>query len=186
MSRYAKQGMKASTVIVNSNKRVWKKEVADAATNSSGLMGAAKTEFIEDFDQSQTTQSNVKVLCNIIESTDPFLVIIPSTLTSDRNRRVLAGSSVLATRQVRNVLMYDVDLNNPYHQPNVFYRIKEQNELKMDCLRSYSRISSMKKSLIKTIQTTTRLHKVNARSAHTNVPTEAFQSHRMVLNYTKI
>ena len=120
-------------------------------------LGISNIYAVENFNYSKVTQENVNLINLIIEKIKPSLVIIPFISTSDKIKKVLAKSSLLACRKVSSILMYETTKNKKF-VPNVFCAIDKKLKRKNNSLSS-----------------------IYAKKMGIYLPSEAFESHRMVL-----
>jgi LmbE family N-acetylglucosaminyl deacetylase len=170
LTKYAKEGHKVNLVIAgNTVHRTEKKAVA--ARELCERIGASRVYFTEKFDYSVVTQDNVNALRLITDKINPSLAIIPFYNTSNKKRKVLSESSLLACRSIGNVLMYEIN-KNKFFFPNIYFKIGNKILLKAS-LRSVKNNIDLKKKR--------SLHGFYGHRAKINQPIEAFQGHRILL-----
>lgn len=118
--------------------------------------------YIENFDYSRVTQLNVKLINSIIEKIKPSLTIIPFIGNSNKMKKILAKSALLACRKVETILMYETNKNNSFF-PTVYNVINKKTISKNASRKSGS------------------LQYNYANKSGIQKPVEAFESQRMVL-----
>lgn len=171
LSKYSKSGHAVNLIIVG-NTINWTEKKMVAARESCERIGKSEVHFTEKFDHSAVTQDNVNVLRLIIDKIDPFVVILPFYKTSNKKRKILSESSLLACRSIRNVLMYEINKNKNF-LPNVYFKIDDKIPLKASFASVKNNIDLKKKRRL--------LHGFYGHDADISEPIEAFQSHRILL-----
>jgi len=119
-----KNGGKTCIIITNIQKNTKEKNLIKKTIENIGI----KINIIERFDFLITTQNNVKVIQKIIKKYKPDTLIIPHYKSKKNENRVLGRSSILAGRQIKNILMYETGNNK--HSPTVFQSIENENKIK--------------------------------------------------------
>jgi hypothetical protein len=132
--------------------------------------------FTDTFDYSNVTQDNVKILGSILEGINPALVIIPFFQAFNRKRKILGQSSLLASREIKNIIMFELTRNVKFI-PQIFFPIEEELNLKMSYLRHPSD-RTKEKDLQRRIAL---LRELYTKEFGINIPVEVFQSHKLSL-----
>ena len=171
LSKYAKGGHAVNLIIVG-NIVDWTEKKMVAVRNSCERIVTSKVHFTGKFDYSTVTQDNVNVLRLIIDKINPSVAILPFYKTSNKKRKVLSESSLLACRSIRNVLMYETNKNKNF-LPNVYFKIDDKITLKAGLTYLKNNIDLKKKRKL--------LHGFYGYTAGISQPIEAFQSHRVLL-----
>jgi hypothetical protein len=175
LSKFQKQGHQVSIIAVG-KKKMWTKRAINAFKEIAKKIGTSQVYFTERFDYSGITQDNVNVIRSIIEPLHPSVSIIPFNEGSDKKTKVISESSLLASRNIANVLMYEIHRNKNFF-PNVYFVLdnKTYNE------SSYGKLSDKdvkKKSLNNESKS---IHRFYPTIGKIGKPVEAFASHRTVL-----
>ena len=131
---------------------------------------------IDKFNFSLVTQNNVKLIQNIFKKNVPNIIIIPFIKSRKKNNRILGLSSILAGRQTKNILMYELKKNTNFFT-TVYHDIKNVNKIKNSWL--YSLDKSKKNNFKKNIDI---FNKNNKKYLLKIKFFEPLQSFRMVLN----
>lgn len=131
---------------------------------------------IDKFDFSLVTQNNVKLIQNILEKNTPETIIIPYNKSRKKNNQILGSSSILAGRQIKNIIMYELKKNSNF-TPTLFYDLKNIHKIKNTLL--YSLDKSKKSYFKKNIQS---FNKNNEKFFLKIKFFEPLQSFRTVLN----
>jgi len=119
-----KKGGETNIIITNIQKNAKEKNGIKKKIEKIGI----KITIIQSFDFLITTQNNVKVIQKIIKKYKPDMLIIPHYKSKKNENRVLGRSSILAGRQIKNILMYGTGNNK--HSPTVFQSIENENKTK--------------------------------------------------------
>jgi len=119
-----KNGGKTNIIITNIQKNTKEKNGIKKTIEKIGI----KISIIESFDFLITTQNNVKLIQKIIKKYKPDTLIIPHYKSKKKENGVLGTSSILAGRQIKNILMYGSGNNK--HSPTVFQSIENENKIK--------------------------------------------------------
>ncbi|HET6457650.1 MAG TPA: hypothetical protein VFG24_02080 [Nitrosopumilaceae archaeon] len=137
--------------------------------------GISKVHFVTNFDFSKVTQNNVNLINSIIDKINPSIAVIPSIKSCDKKKIVLAKSSILACRKIKNILIYKTGKKETF-SPDVFF-IPSTNSLQNKILSSHQKKNISKKNFGKTSNPAHVLYRFNS----TDKGIESFESHRMVL-----
>jgi hypothetical protein len=143
-------------------------------TKSYGISSISETYFVEAFETSIVTQKNVKLLESIIRTINPSLIIIPYLRSTDRKRKVLSESSIIACRGVGNIIMYELDKKNKKFTPNIFCSKPEQLTTNASPFGQYNTISQVTAN-------NTDNSKINDHLGQEHLSSEEFESYRVVL-----
>jgi len=120
LSRIRESGRKAYIIVVKNQQ--WSRQRINHVKDVARKSRVTGVFYRERFDFSQITQGNVKSLERIIQGLSPSVIIMPFVNSSNKFRRIVGWSSLLASRSVRNILMYDLDTKNVRYNPNVFVK----------------------------------------------------------------
>ena len=97
-------------------------------------IGLINIEYLEDFDFSTTTQKNVKSLRDLIIKNNPNLVLIPFNDSNNIRKRIVGTSTILASRELKNIIMYESEPNENFY-PNLYSKIQKGNSVKQVFLK---------------------------------------------------
>lgn len=86
-------------------------------------LGITETYFADGFDYSSVTQQNADLINSFIRVSKPSIIIMPFWRSPNHTRKILAKTSLIASRQIGTVLMYEVDNNSPEYTPAVIIPI---------------------------------------------------------------
>jgi len=162
----------AVTLIIADNKK--QPKLNNTIKNLYKNSGISKIHFVTSFDFSKVTQNNVNLINSIIDKINPSLVVIPNMKSSDKRKSVLAKSSILACRKIKNILMYKTGKKDTF-SPNVSFTTST-NFLQNKILSGYK-----KKSISNKNEKTSNSVSVISSSTSMAKHMESFESHRMVL-----
>jgi hypothetical protein len=135
INRFMRNGAKANLIVISYNNKKLRMSNSSATSNAIKLTSDESKEFpnlefvLEPFDFRNATQQNVNIIQSRIKAYDPTLVIIPSLKSSNERLRILAHSSLLAVRTVRNVLTYELDRMNNNILPNIHVTLRKEESL---------------------------------------------------------
>jgi hypothetical protein len=130
------------------------------------LMVAAAIQnvyHVENFDYSDVTQHNVNLLTAFVKSVSVFLILSPYFDAVDKKLRILGQSSILAYRDIPNILMYEVERNRQFKPSVVFHEDG----------KSFGQVDKTDKLRGRAIGTYASRLTSNAQ--------ESFQSHRIII-----
>ena len=113
-------------LIAVGREKIWTSKAINSFKELSERIGATEVYFTDKFDYSTVTQDNVKVLRSTIELINPSLLIVPFNHGDDRKIKILSQSSLIASRNIENVLMYKTCKSRNFF-PNVYYMIDNKN-----------------------------------------------------------
>lgn len=82
--------------------------------------GIQNVYHVKNFDYSDVTQHNVNLLTAFVNSASVFLILSPYFGALNKKLRVLGQSSILAYREIPNVLMYELERNMQF-KPSVSF-----------------------------------------------------------------
>jgi predicted metal-dependent hydrolase len=167
-----KKGDNVNLVIANYKKVLNKNYTTKELEEKFGIT----INSIDEFDFSQVTQNNVKLIQNILEKYKPEKLIIPFNKSSKKENCILGSSSILAGRKIKNILMYELKKNTDF-TPTIFHDIKNNYKIKNTML--YSLDKNKKSDFKKNIDT---FNKNNKKFELKIKLFEPLQSFRMVLN----
>ena len=135
-----------------------------------------KTHVVEGFDFSAITQNNVNLIQNIIRKYKPDTIIIPYNKSKKKENRILGSSSILAGREINNILMYEVGEKTDF-SPTVFLDIKNVNKIKNNWFYSLDITQKSRlKKMLDVYNKTNKKYKLKIKFI------EPHQSFRMVLD----
>ena len=174
--KYIKYGHEVYLIVVG--KTNWAAKNLKTLKESSKEIGVTEIYHVERFDYSSITQDNVNVLRSFIEAIMPSLAILPFTKASHPRRKNLAKSSLLACREIENILMYESNMNTNF-SPNVYSLIDNETPVKESCIEAYARDASAKKKIKKKIKL---LQSYYTQESDLGGPVEVFESHKILLN----
>ncbi|MBI3638688.1 MAG: hypothetical protein HY223_00035 [Thaumarchaeota archaeon] len=137
--------------------------------------GISKVHFVTNFDFSKVTQNNVNLINSIIDKINPSLAVIPSIKTCDKRKTVLAKSSILACRKIKNILMYKTGKKETFSSDVFFITCTNFSQNKI--LSSHQKKNIPNKNFEKTSNPAPMIYRFNSTAKHI----ESFESHRMVL-----
>jgi hypothetical protein len=189
LSKLIKQGSKVSLVIAPKSSRKFSKKnmkLEEVIQKSAKTIGISDVYFTDRFDYSSISQDNVNVLRSLLGLSCASVAIIPFRRTNDPKQRILAESSLLACRNIRNLFMYRGTTSNSEFIPNLFSRIPKDcillKELCIDALREdYSKdaAESINEEKLKEKESSSR---ANTHNFRTNTKYfESFAIHRLIL-----
>ena len=92
-----------------------------------------KITVMKNFDFFTTTQNNVNLIYNGIEKNKPDTIIIPHNKSKKKENSVLGSSSILAGRQIKNILMYETEITLDKF-PTIIQNIEKVNKIKMQLI----------------------------------------------------
>jgi LmbE family N-acetylglucosaminyl deacetylase len=168
LMKYSADGHDVSLLIAGNPARWKEKTLANEELEKIG-----KVYFTDRLDESTVTQEQVNIFRSIITKTKPSLVILPFDKTSDKKRKALAHSALLACRGIKNILMYETTKNKNF-SPNIFFTF-EKGPLVGVTEYMKLQINSSTKRMRKSVQ------KFNSRNIKIKKTTEAFESQRVLL-----
>ena len=160
------------TLIIAYNKK--QPRLSNTIKESYKNSGISKVHFVTNFDFSKVTQNNVNLINSIIDKINPSIAVIPSIKSCDKKKIVLAKSSILACRKIKNILIYKTGKKETF-SPDVFF-ITSTNFSPNKILSIHQKNIS-KKNFEKTSNPAHMLYHFNS----TDKNIESFESHRMVL-----
>ena len=135
-----------------------------------------KTHIVDDFDLCTITQNNVNLIQSIIKKYNPDTIIIPYNKSKKKENRILGASSILAGRQIPNILMYEMSEKSDF-SPTVFQDIKDVNEIKNKWLYSLDATQKDRsKKILDAFNKTNKKYKLNLNFI------EPYQSFRLVFD----
>ena len=161
-------------LIIAKNRDNWTKTMISGIKESAKIVGISQVHLTKRFDYSAVTQDNVNVLRTIIEPINPTISIIPSLIAVNKMRMILAKSALLACREVRNILMYEIDKNESF-LPSVYSIISDEFQVKISCLSAYPDYNKFKNKL------QNKMKLINGCCKEIKSHVEEFESHRLVL-----
>ena len=129
----------------------------------------------ENFDFSNVTQRNVVLIKKLIDKNSPETIIIPFNRSNSKKNRIISQSSILAGRNIKNILMYEKNENCSY-LPTIFENTKNVYERKIEWLNCIT------KSKIFFAKDQENFNKKNKKYGINLKKFEPLQSQRLVLN----
>lgn len=169
LSKYAKHGDETCLIVtIDPGHEQAAKSRRESIQRAARCINA-KVQFVEGFNHTAVSQSNVTLLRSFIEPIGPSLAFIPFRKAVNSRQSILGSSGFLACRWITNILLYEVDANTNF-APTVFSSLSEdEHNAKLKAIQEFSgdendwHVEKIKKSWIN--------------SKHQ----EAFESHRLVL-----
>ena len=168
LSKYSADGQTVNLIMTGISHKSRKTSIL--AREKWRRLGITKVHVIDKFERGSVTQENVKALRSIIEKINPMLAILPFYKTSNRQKQVLAYSSLLACRGVKNILMYETSRNKNF-LPNVFFPFGKEARSLSYLTKANSAKKRKRRSAFKS----------KSNGFGTNQAAEAFTTHRLVL-----
>jgi electron transfer flavoprotein alpha subunit len=118
--------------IIVTNEQTYKNKI-QKTIEKSGI----NVNVIKNFDFLITTQNNVKLIQKYLEKYKPDTIIIPHNKSKKKKKSVLGSSSILAGRQIKNILMYETDkMFN--HTPTIFHKIQDVEATKIQWINMFN------------------------------------------------
>ena len=139
-------------------------------------LGISSIYSVENFDYSEVTQLNVTLLNSVIEKIKPSVAIIPYVGNSNKMKKVLAKSALLACRKVETILMYETNKNSNF-LPTIYHVVNKNINKKTSSATKHKKIISSKSKSRKYDS----LQRIYANNLGISNPVEAFESQRMIL-----
>jgi LmbE family N-acetylglucosaminyl deacetylase len=175
LSKY-KDENEVKVIIANNYKAEMPERRIKRLSESYKKIGISEVYLTNGFDYSTLTQRNVKVLRSLLEKITPSLAIIPFNNTSNKKRKILARSSLIACHGIQNVMMYELD-KNPDFIPDTYVTTISNRVL--HTLHSFEVSDNQRKRELQ--RKMKSLYKFYSQQAGIRMPFEAFKSHRMML-----
>lgn len=168
MIRNIKNG--GNTNIIITNKHTQENKI-QKTIEKSGI----EINMIENFDFLITTQNNVKLIQKYIDKYKPDTIIIPHNKSKKKEKSVLGSSSILAGREIKNILMYETDKIID-HTPTIFHKIHDVEKTKIQWINMFNENQkNIYKLFLKKIQG------INKKNSSEYEKIEPYHSFRMVL-----
>ena len=173
--KYVKHGHEVNLIVVG--KTNWTEKNLKILKKSSKEIGVTEIHHVERFDYSTIIQDNVNVLRSFIEAIKPSLAILPFIKAAQPRLEKLARSSLLACREIENVLMYEPNMNTNF-SPNIYSLIDNEITVKESCIDAYAKDASAKKKIKK------KMKLLQSYYTHKSDlgPVEIFESYKILLN----
>jgi len=152
LQKFVKLGHSVSLVIPRD--KHWKENQKIEQDDIGTKLKISNIYRVENFDYSKITQLNVNLIKSLIGRIKPSVAIIPFINNSDKMKKILAKSAILACRNVETILMYENSKNSNF-LPNVY--------------------------LVTNNKRPHYLQKIYANKLGISQPVEAFESQRLIL-----
>jgi hypothetical protein len=139
LSKCIKDGHDVHIIIAKDKAIGWTQMKMDALRKVSQKIGVSQVYFTDKFDYSAVIQDNVTMLDSVLKEIDPSLVIMPFWKATNRKRKILAKTSLIACRGIGRILMYALERNSSF-LPTVFFVISSEDvSIKRSCLADYGK-----------------------------------------------
>ena len=176
LSQYAKSGHEVNLIISGSMSNL-KEDKVNIGKEFYHDLGMMNIFFTKGFDYSAVTQDNVNKLRSIMGPINPSVAILPFGKTLNMKRKILAESSLLASRGVENILLYEIEKNKNF-SPDVYFRTRNMISLKNTLVKAHGKSSTTAKRIEKNFK---KLRQLYSHYLNTNEYIEAFESHKILL-----
>jgi hypothetical protein len=107
------------------------REISKRVSNQIGI----STLYAMNFEFSAASQQNVNLLRSLLDPLKPSMAIIPFLKCKTADQKILAKSSLIACRDVRNLLMYNPDSSVSFHPQLISNLAPKDAAAKHGCLK---------------------------------------------------
>ena len=157
-------------------------KIADLIAKSYKGMGISSLHFVDEFDYSTVSQTNVDALRLPIEAINPEYAIIPFYKSNNKDLEILGRSALLACRWIRNVLMYETAVSSDSRfQPGIFAALSHAEYDKKKATIADLKENGNYKLIGDALKKMDALHSSNFDKINGGAPLESLQSHRLLL-----